>query len=367
MARPQVREVSAPERIQGMASPVSTYVRPADPVRSPLHELAEGLSAFDSGLGAYMDKRRAENDEADKARAIADFHRNNQEAYAEAVRSGKIPPTASKAYVEWYKKQQGNLAGLKLSDKFAIDYQQWEGRDSDDPNAFGQFVSGWMTQNVGDEQDPQVLEGLAPHLDRIATGGYDTFNQDRANALRSKAQATSGAIMTDTLMRGAEEGRAEGSLDYDGLWSGLMAQREEAISKGERGEDFDKLMVDSIILQAQESASTDMLKLLDRTLPGAGLAMSKSPEVREKLMKVRELIGNRQAAIATDEAQLREKQDKQRHEEKLAEAVLLLSSGKDVPEETIKELSRRDGEIRYKLAKYKKNTATWTRWRTPRA
>src|SRR5690606_257862 len=111
-----------------------------------------------------------------------------------------IPPTASKAYVEWYERQTGNLAGLKLADKFAIDYQQWEGRDSDDPAAFGQFVSGWMTQNVGQEQDPNVLEGLAPHLDRIATGGYETFNTDRANALRSKAQATTGAIMTDGLM-----------------------------------------------------------------------------------------------------------------------------------------------------------------------
>lgn len=354
MARPQVREVSGPERIQGIASPVSTYVRPADPGRSSLHELAEGLASFDSGLRTFLDSRKQETEEADKARAIADFHRNNQESFAEAVRTGKIPPTASKSYVEWYKRQTGHLAGLKLSDKFSIDYQQWEGRDSEDPAAFGQFVSGWMTQNVGQEQDPNVLEGLAPHLDRIATGGYDTFNQERAASLRSKAQSTSGAIMTDSLMRGAEAGRVEGSVDYDGLWSGLMTQREEAISKGERGEDFDKLMVDSIILQAEESGDSDMLKLLDKATPGSELPMGKSPEVREKRMRALDRISNKQASMATDQAQLREKQEKQRHEQLLSEAVLKLSNGEDVPEETITELSRRDGEIRYKLAKYKK-------------
>lgn len=354
MARAQVRDVSAPERIQGIASPVSTYVRPADPPRSSLHELAEGLSAFDSGLSSFMAQRKAESDEADKARAITDFHRNNQESFAEAVRTGKIPPTASKSYVEWYKKQQGNLAGLKLSDKFAIDYQQWEGRNSDDPEAFGKFVSTWMTQNVGEEQDPYVLEGLAPHLDRLATSGYDTFSQDRAASLRAKSQATSGAILTDTISRTQEAGRAEGTVDYDALWTSLMAQRQEAISKGERGEDFDKLIVDSVILQAEESGSKEVLKVLDRQLPGQDLPLSSNPEFREKRLRAIDRINSKRASQATDIAQTRERLEKQRHEELLSQAVLTLSNGEDVPEETITELSRRDGEIRYKLAKYKK-------------
>lgn len=354
MARPQVREVSGPERIQGVASPVSTYVRPADPGRSSLHDLAEGLAAFDQGLGGFLDKRKQETDQADKARAITDFHRNNQKAYGDAVREGLIPPTASKSYVEWYKKQQGHLAGLKLTDKFSIDYQQWEGRDGADPEAFGKFVSGWMSQNVGQEQDPSILEGLAPHLDNLASTGYQTFNQERATALRSKAQATSGAIVTDTLMRGNDEGRAEGSVDYDGLWSNLMTQRQEAIDTGEKAEDFDKLMVDSIILQAEESGNAEMLNLLDRVAPGGELPMSRSPEIREKRLRAIDRITNKLASQATDDAQLREKQEKRDHEEGLAQAVLALSSGEDVPEELIQQLSRRDGEIRYKLTKYKK-------------
>jgi muramidase (phage lysozyme) len=301
-----------------------------------------------------MTQRKQETDEADKARAVTDFHRNNQESFAEAVRTGKIPPTASKSYVEWYKKQQGHLAGLKLSDKFAIDYQHWEGRNSDDPEAFGKFVSGWMTKNVGEEQDPYVLEGLAPHLDRLSTSGYDTFNQDRAASLRAKSQTTSGAILTDTISRTQEAGRAEGTLDYDALWSSLMTQRDEAISKGERGEDFDKLIVDSIILQAEESGSKEILKILDKKLPGQDLPLSSNPDFREKRLRSIDRINSKQASQATDIAQTRERLEKQHHEELLSRAVLALHNGQDVPEQTITELSRRDGEIRHKLAKYKK-------------
>jgi len=354
MARAQVREVSGPERIQGIASPVSTYVRPADPARSTLHELAEGLASFDTGLGSFMAQRKVESDEADKAKAIADFHRNNQVGYADAVREGLIPATASKSYVQWYKKQQGHLAGLKLQDKFSLDYQQWEGRDSDDPAAFARFTSDWMAANVGEDQDPDILAGLAPHLDRMATTGYDTFSAERAANLRSKAKATSGAIVTDTLIRSHDDAQAEGQVDYDTLWGNLMEQREEAISKGERGEDFDALIVESVVLQAEESGSVEMLNILDKTLPGQSTPMSRDPKVREAKLRATQRIENKQAQQATDLAQTREQLEKREHEERLAQAVSLLSEGKEVPDELITTLSRRDGEIRYKLAKYKK-------------
>jgi len=354
MARPQVRDVSTPEPIQGIAQPVNTYVRPADPGRSQLADLAQGLASFDEGLSAFLQVRDQKTAEADKAKAIVDFHRNNEVGYAEAVREGLIPPTASRSYVEWYKKQQGNLAGLKLSDKFAVDYQQWEGRNGGDPAAFQQFVGDWMKQNVGEDQDPYVLSGLAPHLDRIATGGYDTFNQDRANSLRKNAQNTSGALLVDTLGRGADAGKVTGSIDYDRLWSGMMAQREEAISKGEKAEDFDKLIADSVILQAEEDNNPDILRILDKTVPGGTSALSSNLEVREAKLRALERIENKQASEATDIAQTREKLEKRQHEELLSQAVLALSNGEDVPEDTIKQLSRRDGEIRYKLAKYKK-------------
>lgn len=357
MTRQQVRDVSNPERIQGVAAPVNTYVRPADPGRSPLNDLAEGLASFDQGLGSFMQKRKAETDEADKAKAITDFHRNNQKGYADAVREGLIPATASKSYVEWYKKQQGHLAGLKLSDKFALDYQQWGGRDTADAAGYSKFASEWVAKNVGDEQDPQVLSGLAAHLDQLTTSGYDAFGRDRDAALKSKSKATSGAILTDTVMRSQEESRAEGSVDYDALWGNLMKQREEAISKGERGEDFDQLIVDSVILQAEEGNSADMLRLLDKKLPGEELPMSRSTEVREKVLRARDRITNKQASQATDLAQTREKLEKQQHEQKLSEAVLALSNGEDVSEDVLKTLERRDGEIRYKLAKYKKEYA----------
>lgn len=354
MTRQQITDVSNPERIQGVATPVGSYVRPADPGRSPLNELAEGLASFDQGLGSFMEKRKAETAEADKAKAITDFHRNNQKGYADAVREGLIPAGASKSYVEWYKRQTGHLAGLKLGDKFNLDYQQWGGRDTADAAGYAKFASDWVASNVGDEQDPDVLAGLVPHLDQLTSNGYDTFGRDRDAALKNRSKSTSSAILTDTVMRSQEEGRAEGSVDYDTLWTNLMAQREEAISKGERGEDFDQLIVDSVLLQAEEAGETDFLTILDKTLPGQDLPISRNTEVREKILKARDRIERKQASDVTDRAQVREKIEKRQHEDLLSVAIVSLSQGEDVPEEVVQQLSRRDGEIRYKLAKYKK-------------
>lgn len=70
MARAPVREVSQPSAIQPVAFPVSSYVRPADPGPSGLHQLAEGLAAFDSGLSAFLQKRQKEKDDAEYQRGL---------------------------------------------------------------------------------------------------------------------------------------------------------------------------------------------------------------------------------------------------------------------------------------------------------
>lgn len=354
MARPQVREVSAPSAIQGVAAPVSTYVRPADPGRSPLHELAEGLAAFNSGLGALLDKRKAESEAAEAARANVDFHRNNQEGYAEAVRQGKIPAWASDAYVQSYKKQQGNLAGLRLRDRFNLAYQQWEGRHDADHDGYAAWAAQWVAQNVGDEQDPYILAGLAPHLESLTLGGMDTFSTERDTRLKENARATTGALVTHSLEEAHDEYATTGQIDWDTHWGNILAEREAALARGDNGVAVDSLIVDSILLQAERTADMDYLKLLDRTLPGQTQPLALDPKVREAVTKSQDRIKATQGALASDIASERDRMEKQQQEELWADTLGRILKGEPVPEENIVTLERRDGEARIKVARYQK-------------
>jgi muramidase (phage lysozyme) len=355
MARQQVREVSAPSAIQGIATPVNTYVRPVEPGRSTLHDLAEGLAAFDSGLSGYLSKKKAETEEADAARAIVDFNRNNHVGWAEAVRQGLVPASASPVYMSAYKKSQGNLAGLRLGDKFAIDYQTWEGRHDADSATYSAWASQWMSDNVGDEQDPDVLSGLAPHLERTTMGGLSTFMTEREDRVKEGARATTGATITHALTETLDDGRATGTTDWDAFWNSTMVIREDALKRGDTAENVDKLIVDSILLQAERTADMDVLKLLDKTLPGQKFAMNYDPKVREAMTQSQNRIAAAQGAMGTDIARQREAQEKAQQEAWKAEAYALIYKGEEVPEELVINLGRRDGDIRKTLEDAKKS------------
>ncbi|BCP55605.1 hypothetical protein K32_42220 [Kaistia sp. 32K] len=354
MARQQVREVSAPSAIQGIATPVSSYVRPAEPGRSQLHDLAAGLAAFDAGLGGYLNKKKAETEDADKARAIVDFNRNNQVGWVEAVRQGLVPASSSPVYMESYKKAQGNLTGLRYGDKFSLDYQSWEGRHDADSDAYAAWVANWMKENVGDEQDPHVLSGLAPHLERITVSGYGTFMKERDDRITEGARATTGATITHALTETLDEGRASGNTDWNAFWDKTMQIRAEALARGEQEVPVDKLIVDSILLQAERTSDMEVLKLLDKKLPGKEHPMNFDPKVREEMTKTQDRIKAAQGAMGSEIARERERQEKAQQEEWYSEAYATIYQGKEVPEELIVKLSRRDGEARHKLAQVKK-------------
>ncbi|WP_266031230.1 M15 family metallopeptidase [Brucella intermedia] len=315
-------------------------------------DLAEGLAAFDSGLNTYLNSKKADEEERLKAQAVVDFNKNNQMGWAEAVRQGKVPADSSPIYMEWYKKQQGNLAGVKLRDKFLTDYQQWEGRNSADQAGYSKFVSDWVASNVGDEQDADVLRGLAPHLDALSTEGYDLFARERTARIKEGARATSGALLTDSIVKANGAARAAGTdIDQEALWQNIITQREEAVSRGELGSDFDKLTVDSILLEAERQGDESLLKLLDKKLPGSEFSMSYDPEVRAKIEQTRTNITNGMATKATREATLRERQEKIRAEELWGDITTRIHKGEEVPEESLKELTRYDGQARHKVAK----------------
>ena len=357
MPRARIQQISAPATITPRATPVNTFVSPARPAPSPLHELADGLSSLDKGLSSFMDKRKADQDKADKIRGEAAFHKNNSVGYAEAVKQGLIPANASPNFVRAYKNQQGNLSGLKLSDSFNAAYNQWEGRNSDDPEVFQQFLTDFISGAVGTD-DPDILEGLNPHLGNLAQSAFSHHSNERATATYNDAVSTNGAVSGEAIDQASDLGLStrEGT-DYDGLWEQLTIQRQQATGSGILESDYDKTLVDAITAKAIEHGDPQLLELLDRNIPGDDHALSSYPEFRDaKQNALGELERvNNARMIADDKAQA--KQDKARKDEivRAANQALVRDPNAQVPEDVMKEWEKLDPNARSKFMELRKN------------
>ena len=348
MARTKPREIGAPSAIRPVASPVEAYVRPAEPARSQLHDLAKGLAGFDEGLTGFLQQRQAKQKDADLIRGEAAFNKANRVGWEEAVRQGIVPPTSSPYFMQGYKKAQGDLAGVRLQNEFQAAYLQWDGRNSDDPAAFDGFVSGFLKDRIGTE-DADVLRGLNPHVDRLVQGGYAMWGKERANATYSGAVATSGGLMGADIDERSDEGLQTGEgTNYEGLWGSLMSRREEALGTGMVASDVDAQMVDAIIAKAIEHGDPQLLDLLDKNLPGSDLKVSDMPDFRDAKQAAIEKLEGKARAMMTDEARAQKARD-QKAEDAIVRGVsrgLYEDPNFTVPEEVMREWEKYDPEAR---------------------
>jgi len=357
MARAQVREVSAPSAIQGIASPVNTYVRPADPGRNSLADLAEGLSAFDKGLGAFLQKRKAEQDEQDYQRGLAESYRENGPAWEEGVRQGLIPANKSPRFMEGLEVGQGNLAGIRLRSKFHDAYLQWDGRNKGDDKAYAAFLTTFIKDNVPEDSRPNFLKGLNPHLNTITEEGYSQFYKDSSSAAYNAGLNTDAASLTETIRTYDQDGQTSPSgTDYDTLWTHALGIRDEAMRRGTLAADIDSTLVDTIILNAVRTKDDKLLALLDRTLPGQDHPMSYGLDIQKKRDAAAERIANLEAKDQVDTAKAREDADKKRAGQAYAEIATIWSKDirAEIPEDFIEDLSKLDPMARSKLADLRK-------------
>lgn len=355
MARPQVRELREAAQIVGVASPVNTYVRPGDPAPSPLHGIAEGLASLHQGISGVMGKRQKEAEDADKVRAEALFNSNNQIGWAEAVKTGAVPANASPIFMRAYKESEGALAGVQLKQKWQEAYSTWEGRSANDPVAFKKFYRDFVAANI-QTTDVDVLRGLNPYVASLTQESYGQYGTESANAVYEGNKRTNQALVNSSIDAANASGEAEGATDYEALWENILERRKKAVESGTRDADFDALIIQSITTKAEELGDEDLLKLLDRKMPGSDVKLSDlQAGVDAKNAAERSISTVRRQAIA-DAEKAQEKSDKAQ-ELALKGAVtrkLAADPNADVTEE-MDQIIKYDPEFRIKLNEVRKS------------
>lgn len=367
MAREPVKRIQGVSIIQPVAQPTNTYVRPVDPGPSPLREVAQGLSALDTGLGQFLAGRKAKQDDADKIRAEAAFNANNAMGWSEAVKQGKVPANASPIFMKSYKAAQGNLAGIQLREKFNGAYLNWDGKNSNDPNAFQGFISDFVKQNVQTD-DPDVLRTLNEHVRTMFSEGYSHFGEESAKSVYNGALNTRAAISGRSIDAANDEGLGSGKgTNYDELWSQLMAQREEALHAGTRHEDYDKELAKTLAAKAMEHGDPMILSLLDKVLPGDSVKMSDLPDFRDLKADTISKLASANRQKMTDEDAIQKKLDTAR-ERAIQDGVaraLADDPNAEIPDDIMKEWARYDGEAQTKLVNMRKTLSEGKTFENP--
>lgn len=356
MVRTPAPRIGRPTPIEPVATPVNTYVRPPDPAPSSLHKVAEGLAAFDSGLRGWLDKRKAEQDEADAVRGQAAFNRNNQAGWANAVATGQVPANASPIFMESYKAAEGNYKGIRMREAFTDAYTAWEGKNSDDPAAFSEFLSGFISSNI-DTEDPEVLKGFLPHVEALQEQAYKTHTETRSATVYNGHVNTRAALIGDLIDHASIQGVSSGEgTDYEALFADILQQREEALAAGIKTEDIDTQLAAAIAAKAIEHGDPYLLELLDEQLPGYDVKMSSLPDFRDLKNTTIAALEVEARRRMTEESQLQKAADEAAEGQIVADVFTALAEDPlaIIPEEVIAQWSVYDPEARDKLAKARK-------------
>jgi muramidase (phage lysozyme) len=357
MTRTPFQQVSKPEPIRPVAAPVDTYVRPAEPAPSDLHQLAQGLAAFDSGLSDFMASRQKKQDEADLIKGEAAFNQNNSLGWGEAVRRGLVPANASPNFVKSYKAAQGSLAGLQLNDKFDKAYMSWSGRGSNDPNAFSQFLTGFVKENIGTD-DVDVLRGLNPQVETLKERAFKIFNKESEISMKNGSLGTRGALIgrdvdaANTSGLGTTKG-----TDYEALWSTIQERRKEAIAAGHRPEEIDAQIVETIATKAIEHNDPGILKLLDKSADGSSIALKDYPDFAKVRLQAMEKMATDGRQARVDAERIQTKADKEAEDQITVTLLRTLSKDptKPIPEEDLQKLEKYNPRARTLIAEARRS------------
>lgn len=343
-----------PVLLQPRAEVVDTYIRPRkeEPVAgNALRDLAQGLAKVSEPLNKWFDEEQRRKQAEDAIRGQAEFHRNNREGYNEAVAKGLIPAQSSKSFMEGYKRAQGEVAGEDLQRKFSLAYEQWDGKDSEDPNAYRDFVSGFIKENVA-TQDPYVLAGLLPKVRQMSENGNSRYVTDRSNRLVSRSVDTHTALVDNEVDGGNADGLRSGKgTDYSKLFANVMGIREKGLATGLSPDKLDPKIVDVVAAKAIEHRDPRILDFLNQQVPGTNYSFKDTPygrKVRDETVTALEVMARKQIA---EEKRLQEERDLKAHNDVKLRTIESIASDPNTPtpEALIAEGSKYDPEYRTKV------------------
>src|SRR5665213_2728565 len=194
-----------PEGVRPVASPVDTFVDTNG--GNQLSQLARSLSSVSPEVGQLSDFLDQKGKQQDQTQAQADVSkavRNGAQTYADAVKSGAIPASASPFYRMYAQKQMGQLmAGKMASDMEADGTQAMAGATSMAAvdKYMQQYQSNWIKAHNA-TGDTAWTEGFNPHANAAMAELRSRASEAVGKNLEVQTQATINAENDQAIAAG---------------------------------------------------------------------------------------------------------------------------------------------------------------------
>jgi hypothetical protein len=258
-----------PEGVHPVAEPVDTFVD--NNGGNQLEQLARSLSGISpevSKLSDFLSDKGHAQDEAQANSDVSAAVRNGANTYADAVKSGQIPASASPYYRMYAQKQMGQLMAGKMSSDFEADAT----RDLAGITSLSQFdeyqkqyQSKWLQDHGGDNGNLAFSEGYDPHANAAMADARSRAAELIGKNLQAQTVGaliqTHGQTIRTMLQQGASHEQIAAVID---------SENNAAIASGVRGDQVNIATSEAIGNVAEANKDSSVLDLAGKVKAGTG-------------------------------------------------------------------------------------------------
>lgn len=295
------------QRIATVAEPVDTFRRPSS--SNAALNLAQSLRELNPNIQAFLEPINEEwiRGQHEEGRKAAIEHARD---WRDAVQRNDRRLGHNPWFRRAYRTQMGRQAGQELYQEAVAEYANWEGRDSDNPAAFRDWIGGFIRDRTATIQNHDLIAGLLPELNtmqnnlnimhasytatRVEREGADAMNNAVVSALH---RARSGPLNLVTGLRA-------GDLSVDQMQDEYETLRDQFFGAGVTRSRFDEVFTQSVLDESVNSLDETMLSILEQPRRDGTPPIARKAGMQDRINAARAQIETRAASSAIAESRL---------------------------------------------------------------
>lgn len=296
MTRAYTPDLQEAERLQIVARPVDTFVKPAIPDKAleaqKLSDIASSLKNVQPSLERFISHKRKQMSE-EEFKAGQQSRVKNALDFKEAVEQGLIDKTQSPWFMKGYNIQSGKAAAYNYDQSIKAAYASSNIRNERDPEIveafFSTFRTQWLDQNG--RENPDFMDGLIPIMSQAEGNLRASHSAFVAESIKAENLDNLTTDHIETIERSLK-----GGVSFEQMASSLDNINEtQLFAAGYNAAEINDITLDNIVTLAVERQNPNILKLADHVRAGQH-ALSDRPESRKKISDAKARIASRTAA-----------------------------------------------------------------------